>query len=116
MAWSVSKVEPVPVLTVTVTAPPSSAMVVASTSSASTAAASSSRIVSVASAGADTPGEDTVPDTDTSRFGVSAVSSTAAIVTEPVLAAAPAAKLSVVPDCSKSPASAGTPARTKPLP
>ena len=38
---------------------------------------------------------------------MSAVLSTAPIVTEPVLAAAPAAKLSVVPDCPKSPASAG---------
>ena len=107
MPCGLSKVEPVPVVTVTVAVPPSSAMVAGSTSSASTGAVSSSRIVSVASAGADTPVDDTVPDTDTWRSGVSVVLSTAAIVTEPVPTVAPAAKLRVVPDCWKSPASAG---------
>ena len=48
-----------------------------------------------------------MPDTDTSRFGVSSVLSTAVTVIEPVLEVAPAANLSVVPDCPKSPASAG---------
>ena len=102
-----SKVESVAVETVTVAVPPSSLMLSALTSSDSVTAPSSSRIVSATSAGAVTPAAETVPDTVTVLSSLSSLSSVASMVTAPVLCAAPAAKLSVVPLRVKSAASAG---------
>ena len=76
-----------------------------------TGAASSSAMVSVASAGFATPlAPDTVADTVTALSGSSVELSFAVTVTTPVLAVSPAAMVSVVPVCVKSPESACVPA------
>ena len=75
---------------------------------AAVAVASSSASVSVASAGAATPWPPVaVPETVTVLFAASTSLFTAATVTRPVLTVAPAAIVSSVPVCVKSPATAG---------
>ena len=96
---------------VTVVAPPFSATEESATASVTAGAASSSVIVRVTAAGFAIPlAPDTVAETVTTLSGSSVELSFAVTVTTPVLVVSPAAMVSVVPVCVKSPESACVPA------
>ena len=87
-----------PVTSITVAAAPSPTRCGATVRVTVLDASSSSTIISAASSGTDTSSRDAVPDTRSVLSAVSTSLSTAVIVTPPVLAVAPDAKLSVAPD------------------
>ena len=95
-------------LAVTVATPPFSAIDAGSSVNAASGTASSSLMVSVASDGSVIPWAlDAEPDTVTDLVAACTLLSTAVIVTVPVLVVDPAATVSSVPVCEKSPAAAG---------